>query len=184
MHLPGQEVRARSLSSVLPAPQQEGQPAAAPVSWQAVARGREEIFPVSSLVSSIQWKESQEKPSLPARSREQCWAVVCGQRLLQVSESSSPGAERVREGTYFIPSCWQVWGLLQTYFLRDPASCLHIISSLRHRIYSWNITLGIFLFLWDSQASLGRGASGQALWGQDDGCLLRIHRGRGTQNFL
>lgn len=184
MHLPRREVRARSLSSVLAAPQQEGQAAGAPVSWQAVAGGREEIFPVVSLVSSLRWKESQEKPLLPAGSRERCRAVVCGQRLRQVSEPSSPGPMRVREGLYFTSSCWQVWGLLQTYFLRHPASCLHIVSSLHHRVSPWHLRLGSYFFLWDSQASLGRGASGQALWYQGDRCLLRIQRGRGTQNFI
>lgn len=118
MHLPGREVRACSLSWVLPVPHQEGEPAGAPVSWQAVAGGREEIFPVSSLVGLIQWKESQEKPLLPARSREQRRAVACGQRLPQVSEPSSPGPVRAREGPCFVSNYWQVRGLLQMYFLR------------------------------------------------------------------
>lgn len=79
-------------------------------------RGNGRDFPLSSLFISIQWKESQEKPLLPAWSREQCWAAARGQSLLQVSEPSSLGPLRVREGPCFIHSCWQVWGLLQTYF--------------------------------------------------------------------
>lgn len=56
----------------------------------------EGIFPVGSLVSWIQSKENQEKPLLPARSREVCWVVACGQRLPQVSDPSSLGV--VQEG--------------------------------------------------------------------------------------
>ena len=145
-----------------------------------IARGREEIFPVSSL-SSIQWKESQENPLLPAGSREERWAAASVLWLLQVSEPSAPGALRAREGPCFVGSCWQAGGLLQTCFLRDPASCHCIISSLCHPVSSRHVRLGSFSSLRDSQASLGRDASGQALWGQGDGCLLRIQRGRGHE---
>lgn len=149
---------------------QEAEPAGAPVSWWTVAGGREYIFPVSSLGSSIQWKESPGKPLLPAR--EQCRALTCGQRLLQVSESS-PGPVCVWEGPYFSSSCWQVLGLLQTCFLGDSASCLHIISSLCCCVFSQHLRLRSFLFLQDSQVPLGRSASGQALWGHRE-------EGRGT----
>lgn len=73
---------------------------ASPGSWQALARGREEIFPVGSLVCWIQWKESQEKPLLPAWSREVCRVVACGQCLLQVSDPFLPGSCAVAAGRF------------------------------------------------------------------------------------
>lgn len=129
----------------------------------------EGIFPVGSLVSWIQWKENQEKPLLPARSREVCWVVACGQRLPQVSDPSSLGV--VQEGALAVAA--DRFEVASDLLLKRPCA---VVSSQHAR-------LGSFLFPWNSQATLARGASGQALRGQDKGYLLCTQRGRGTWHF-
>lgn len=106
-----------------------------------------------------------------------CWVVTYGQCLPQVSDPSSLGA--VREGLQ--QQLLTGLRLLQTYFLRDPASCLQFIPCTT--VSSQHVRLGSFLFPWNSQATLGRGASGQALRDQDNGYLLCIQRGKRTWHF-